>query len=377
MIQKQIEPAVVEYLHSKASKNRIPLSGTFELTPVCNMDCKMCYVRISKSEQEKAGRLRSKEEWIGLAKECREAGMLFLLLTGGEPFIRNDFKEIYIALHKMGFVISINSNGTMINEDTVQWLKKYPPSRINITLYGASQDTYKNLCGYSNGYDKVIKAIKLLKKSGILVKLNGSMTQYNRNDLQKMVEFSEQEELVFQITNYMFPPLRKDCSKVGTNVRFTEEEAVDLGIRARILQQGKDAFLEHVKQVEKGEQEYDISCLEDETGNPVMCRAGKSSFWVTWDWRLLACGMMNEPVEKLETGKFLDSWKAIVSKMDAIRLPVECAGCKYHDVCQTCAAMVYTETGGFKKAPKYRCNMTKMYLERCRLAVNRIQELPV
>ena len=47
MIQIPIEPPVTEYLFRKATRQRIPLGGTFELTPVCNMDCRMCYVKMS------------------------------------------------------------------------------------------------------------------------------------------------------------------------------------------------------------------------------------------------------------------------------------------------------------------------------------------
>src|SRR5699024_6376908 len=116
----------------------IPLSGTFELTPVCNMNCRMCYVRMSREEQEAVHPLRTAKEWLELGKTARDRGMLYLLLTGGEPFLRPDFREILSGLHQMGLLITINSNGTLIDESVVEWLKESPPVRINITLYGAS-----------------------------------------------------------------------------------------------------------------------------------------------------------------------------------------------------------------------------------------------
>ena len=92
MKQKLIEPRITEYLHRKASITKTPISGTFELLPLCNMDCKMCYIKMSKEKQESIARLRTNEEWIELAKKAKEKGMLFLLLTGGEPFLVKDFK---------------------------------------------------------------------------------------------------------------------------------------------------------------------------------------------------------------------------------------------------------------------------------------------
>ena len=98
--------------------------------------------------------------------------MLYLLLTGGEPFVYKDFKRLYLELFKMGFIISINSNATLIDEETVKWLKEYPPQRINITLYGSSNEVYGNLCNNPKGFNQVTKAINLLKEANINIKLN-------------------------------------------------------------------------------------------------------------------------------------------------------------------------------------------------------------
>ena len=62
MIRTPVEPVVTEFLYRKASRQGIPLSGTFELTPLCNMNCRMCYVRLSKEEQASSGRLKTAEE---------------------------------------------------------------------------------------------------------------------------------------------------------------------------------------------------------------------------------------------------------------------------------------------------------------------------
>ena len=155
---------ISEHLYRKASVNKIPLDGTFELSPICNFQCKMCYVRRTKEQIKASGkRLRTWQEWLQLAEECRKAGMLYLLLTGGEPFLYPEFKKLYIELHKMGFLISINSNATMIDEAVMEWLTEYPPHRVNVTLYGITEDTYGRVCNQRNGYLKTIKNILALK----------------------------------------------------------------------------------------------------------------------------------------------------------------------------------------------------------------------
>ena len=87
-----VAPVVTEYLYRKATAQGAPLSGTFELTPVCNMDCKMCYVRLSRQDQEAIAPLAEAEKWLQLAQQAKDAGMLYLLITGGEPFLHPQFR---------------------------------------------------------------------------------------------------------------------------------------------------------------------------------------------------------------------------------------------------------------------------------------------
>lgn len=365
MVTIPVEPKVTEYLHQKACRMGIPLSGSFELTPVCNMACKMCYVRMTKQEQEACAPLRTAEEWIELGRQARDQGMLYLLLTGGEPFLRKDFREIFQALHRMGLILTINSNGTLIDEETIEWLKQTPPSRINITLYGASDATYERLCCNPKGYTQATKAIRLLKEAGITVKINCSLTPYNAADVDGIFAFARNEKLIVQASSYMFPPLRRDESMVGQNDRFSPEEASYYSARLVSLLNGEDAFLRRLEQGLPPLPSETEDC-DDGEGEGLRCRAGKCSFWVTWTGNMTACGMI-PAVDSLNVFKdgFESSWKAVKEQVAAIRLPAKCASCEARDTCRSCAAMVYTESGNFHTVPEYRCAMTKAYPGAC------------
>ena len=372
---------ITEYLHTKAARLGIPLNGTFEVTPLCNMNCRMCYVRMDREQQESIAPLRTAEEWLELGRTAKERGMTYLLLTGGEPFLRPDFRQIMQGLHRMGFVLSINSNGTMIDEKTVEWLKETPPIRINITLYGASDETYGRLCRNPQGFTQVAKAIRLLKEAGILVKLNCSVTPYNVEDLEQIFAFAEKEELVVQATSYMFPPLRRDASKVGWNDRFSAEESAIQEAWINVYQNGREAYLKHMESEEmaslSGDIEEDCMPVDEETpgngdsekkeGERIRCRAGKCSFWVTWDGRFLPCGMLpgENALNVFEAG-FDAAWEQAKAEAAAIRLPVRCSTCSLKDKCRACAAMVYTESGNYHDVPVYRCQMAHAYAGACR-----------
>lgn len=106
----------------KARQQHIPITGALELLPLCNMNCDMCYVRLSRSEMECQGQLRTVDEWILLAQQMQKAGTLFLLLTGGEPLLFPDFKTLYLELRNMGMILTINTNGTLLGESWADFL---------------------------------------------------------------------------------------------------------------------------------------------------------------------------------------------------------------------------------------------------------------
>ena len=361
MIQIPVEPPVTEYLFRKSTRQKIPLGGTFELTPVCNMDCRMCYVKMSRQQQEAIRPLMTAGEWLRLAEEAKNQGMLYLLLTGGEPFSRSDFREIMTGLHDMGLVLTINSNGTLITEKTMEWLVQVPPVRINITLYGASDATYERLCGNPRGFTQVTKAIRMLRDAGIAVKINCSLTPYNAGDLEKIIDFSRREELVVQATAYMFPPVRRDAAKVGQNDRFTPEEAAYYAAKIEKLLGGSEQFLKRAETLDFGSIPSDDDMCPDAEGDGILCRAGKSNFWVTWDGKMLPCGMLPDEGVDLSITGFADAWKQITENVSAIRLPAKCRSCSLKERCRVCAAMAVTESGRYDQVPEYRCRMAQEY----------------
>lgn len=126
------EPALSTYLHARGAKQGLPIGGTFELTARCNFNCPMCYVHRKENDAEALKQELSTQQWISLARQATDAGMVFALLTGGEPFVRKDFFEIYNAMKAMGLLVSINSNGSMLTGSIMEQLLANPPFRMNI-----------------------------------------------------------------------------------------------------------------------------------------------------------------------------------------------------------------------------------------------------
>ena len=173
-------------LQMKAIKARRPLSCTIELTYRCNFHCKMCYVRMNDSQAAPYGRMKTVDEWLDMAKQMKDAGVLYLNLTGGECTIYPGFERLYEELSKMGFFVSIMSNAGAYTPAIRALFEKYPPYGASITLYGGSNETYKAVTGDPKGLDKTLENIRFFQSIGVPVSLNFTMIQENVRDYPKV-----------------------------------------------------------------------------------------------------------------------------------------------------------------------------------------------
>ena len=339
------ESYITEYLHRKGFAGGAPIAGNFEITCRCNFNCKMCYVHqqhIDKSEL-------TAQEWVQLGKEARDAGMLFLLLTGGEPFLRSDFPEIYLGLRRLGLIVSVNTNASLLTDEILAAFKASPPARVNVSLYGGSSDTYCKLCGNA-AYDAVTGNILRMKAAGIHVKINATVNPYNAPDIDQIFGFGKSNDIAVRGTAYMYPPVRvhdaQECP------RFTPKEAAACMLR----------FREHTLTQEQLRQMVTLpSDPEDDCageGGPMRCRAGRTSFWITWDGRILPCGMFPTVGHSVKEMGLIPAWELTKREVALIRLPAACSTCSKKERCGVCAASCLAENGDTSIRPEYICEMT-------------------
>ncbi|MGM9681441.1 MAG: radical SAM protein [Eubacteriales bacterium] len=371
-----MEDKIRDRLWEKAGRQGIPLAGSFELLPLCNLSCKMCYVRKSAAEVQAAGGLLNGDRWLALAREAADLGMLFPLLTGGEPFLHPDFRQILSGMLDMGMQVSVNTNATMIDAETAEWLSVHRPIRLNITLYGASGETYQRLCGSADAFEKVRNAVKYLKKYKLPVKFNTSITPYNADDLEAMMSYAKSVGSPIQVATYMFPPIRRNADMVGQNDRLTPEEAGRLRVKADFLQSDPDWFcgqaerFSHFLPLEEALNRQDIS----EEGMEIRCRAGRSSLWIDWQGDLLNCGMYGSVKFSLKDRKLSDVWQEMVEQTRQLRYSPACKNCANRILCHPCIAMVSNECGDRNGRPDYLCRMNESAAKYYRLYAEKLSQ---
>lgn len=374
-----------KFIADKASILETPIGANLELTPVCNMDCKMCYVRTDMKEVKQLGGYPDKELWMKLGREMKDMGTLFVLLTGGEPLLYPHFKEVYLYYRQLGFVLTVNTNGTLLDEEWADFFAEYPPRRLNITIYGKDNETYEKLCCNPKGFDQLNRAIRLLKEARISFRLNTSITRYNYHQLKDFHGFAKELGVALEAAYYMMPPARKvthshidgiwdgvcrsdslECSRadqiraIHESSRLSPEQAAEAAYFIFTSDLDEEKKREYI--------ERNLAKVEDflpdqKYKEGFWCRAGNSSFWVNWDGTMTACGMMGDKDLDLKKESFPELWEKVKARAKKVHLASECTNCRLQALCPHCASSEYTENGGFGKAPEYLCQFSQAYYQ--------------
>lgn len=344
-------------LGMKSMKQHIPLIGEFELTGRCNLGCKMCYMSHKIDDSKVLYKEPSAKEWIELAREARDMGMLFILLTGGEVFARSDFREIYSEISMMGLTTTIYSNGTLITPQIASWLGSRPPSQIEITLYGASQESYEKICGNGDGFHRALRGIDLLLDQGVNLQIRTTVVKDNIHEFEKMKEIAGIRGIKLGVVNYV-SPRRDHLGKNYDEMRLSPKELVDLeeihsaaqAHQANLSEPlSEDSLNIHKELLEIGFQEDD----------PFPCSCGKNTFWVTWDGRMVPCSIMNKPEAYPFEEGFLSAWESLIRQCSQIPKCKECSACDLKEYCMTCPARLMNETGSYEVPASYLCQCAK------------------
>ena len=361
---------VERMLLDQAKRTRTPANGSIELLPLCNMNCDMCYVRLSREEMERQGRLRTADEWLEIGRQMQEAGVLFLLLTGGEPFLFPEFRKLYLGLRQMGMILTINTNGTLIDEELAAFLGENKPRRVNITLYGTDDKTYADLCHYPGGFEKTMNGIRLLREHGVDVKIGGSLAKANLDDLDRLLDLGEELGIPARVDTYMMPAVREREKPYDLQARLNPEEAARARIHALKREMGPELF---PKYAEESIRRADQPEPAQEKPGRMACMAGQCSFTINWQGEMRPCVILSSPAVSVFDVGFRTAWEEIVEETGKIRLSAKCSACSMRHLCRTCAASALLEEGSYDRTPEYMCRYTEESLRLLRDEWEKIQ----
>jgi radical SAM protein with 4Fe4S-binding SPASM domain len=357
-------------LFAAARRRRAPLYGQFELTRRCNLRCVMCYIRQEAADPREIAAELTAGQWIDLARQASDEGLLYLLLTGGEALIRQDFFTILDGISRLGLNISLNTNATLLTPALVRELARYPLTSITVTLYGASPATYDKVCGSAAAFERTLGGVRLLREQGIRTKLRTTITRQNADDLPRMFEVAEELDVVLRV-NRSFSGRRREADSDPYAERLAPEEwAACEAVCERYWQRKAEEAPERREQPPDTEDIWDAEHLpapegppgpEDAGKNAFDCMAGHTTFTVNPDGRLCACMSMAEPsLPLLPELRFRQGWERLKVLSDQVPVCEECLACERREICKPCPSKLQGETGSPARKAPYLCRLAEL-----------------
>ena len=318
-----------EQMIASARPRKTPICVTFELTPRCNLDCKMCYIHNQNSNSLRNQEL-STETWKRIFDEAYDCGMMFATITGGECLLRQDFRELYLHLWKKRIYLTVFTNGILLNEEYVAFFKTYKPRKIQISLYGSNEAGYLNVTGH-RGFEKTVTAIRSLMDAGISVQVAVTPSSYMKDDYISILRFCKENGFQYKPTELSLIENRDNAAK--DDHYLSVEEIVKLSTESAMLSQTLIP-MECEPPVCGGN--------VNEAPKGLACNAGKTSAVVSWDGRMCLCTAIPVSKASVLNMSYADAWEKTKEAAEEILLGAECVGCPYDKLCPKCPPMRLT-----------------------------------
>ncbi len=345
-------------LWDKLKERRAVMSFDLEITARCNLHCGPCYINLPANDQEARAKELTVQEIGEIADQAVALGAVWALISGGEPFLRPDFPEIYMTLKRKGLLVSVFTNATLLREDHISLFKKYPPRDIEVTVYGASSETYDRVTGRPGSFAAFTHGLNRLLESGVKVRLKAMALRSNFHELSQIAAFCRSHTKDY----FRFDP--------QLHLRFDRDEGRNAEIMAERLTPAEIVALERAD----GErftalQKNCDTLISDEfthygCDHLFHCGAGNGSFNVGYDGKFRLCSSLWAPqtLYDLRKGTLREAWEKLVPAIRDLRSQrpeflERCRRCSIINLCLWCPAHSYLETGEMDTVVDYFCQV--------------------
>lgn len=346
-VPKNIE--LQSLLEENFAGKHIPIDGMIELTHKCNFKCIHCYGKNERVEKD-----LSFKQWISIFTQLKDEGCLSIALTGGEVLCRNDFIDLYIELKKMGFIVVVLSNASMLTEEIAKVFYDYPLAYFSTTMYGFSRETYKRVTGSAENYDKFISGLNLLEKYKIPIELKTVALKENYNDMESIYKFSVEKGYPFRCSTNIRATNDGNLDTTSHAISPEERLKLDTEILKNVSEFWKEVAI-HPKPQPKTDQKRRDKCK-------YLCNAGNNGFMIDADGYAHVCIADRKHRFSLLDHSFKECWNSfipsVVSEKAKDNFP--CLECEDFRYCEQCSAQMDLENCD---------NINKCLLgDRCKLA---------
>ena len=341
---------------------------SWNITRLCNLKCTHCYLpagfvdtnefvngNFNLSDIQGSGAYArdtelSQSECFRVIDEIAEINPhILLILTGGEPLLRPDILEISKYASDTGFLVVMGTNGVLLNDAVVGKMQRHGVTGAGVSLDSIQPTNHDKFRGMEGAWKATMNGVEALKRAHLDFLVQTSVTQWNYDEIPKIVEFAYQ--LGAKVLNLYFL-VRTGRGKTVMDITPTQyENMLETLFKLQAAYAGKMLIAAkcapHYKRVIY-EQQSDSAFLQ---GYPSgTCPCGIYYCRITPEGELTPCPYLPVSVGNLKTESFVTLWNESKTFQDLRNrdlLEGKCGACEFKEVCGGCRARAYATTGNY------------------------------
>jgi len=369
-------------LWDKMLEEHIPFGFDIELTARCNLNCRHCYINLPSHDPVAKASEMDAAEILDISRQAVELGAVWCLVTGGEPLLRPDFAEIYLGLKRLGLLITVFTNATLVGPEHVTLFQKYPPRDLEVTMYGASDEIYDRITSRPGSFQAFKRGLERLIAGGLKVRLKAMALRSNSCEMENIADFCRK----YTKDYYRFDPvlhLRLDRNETRNREiiaeRLSPSEIVALERADPERSRTMDKHCDHYILPERDQLDFEKcqTCVDrnncekyEKLSSLLSCEAGKVGFSVSYESRFRLCQSLNVPgtTYDLRQGTVREAWEKFIPYVRGLKtssnsLLSSCKSCQITNLCLNCPAHAWLESGNCDTIVQYFCDVAHMRKE--------------
>lgn len=327
---------VNDFIDWALAGSRVPATIEWELLSVCNFKCRFCYM-VGHTEPT----IFSSDRAFKLIDEFVDAGVVQVILTGGECLIHPNFTAIYEKLRLAGIIVSVFTNLEKLTAEHIEIFKRYPPYVIEVSIYGHDEDSYERVTG-RRSFNQLLHNIEILRDYGFNVLCKTPITTLTQSSIDWIYNWCKTHNLEY----------------FASATIYNGRDGDDL---SHFSLQGEEYYSAEKFRLQLAKDLVYPTNLEDrksrDTSLVFSCGAGKVGAYINYDATLSPCAAIRDRRFNLMELSFADAWQQLVNNIQGQENLVISGcnpNCSAKSICKMCPAVALRdEEGNYRVNPAY------------------------
>jgi radical SAM protein with 4Fe4S-binding SPASM domain len=330
--------SLMQEMGNRALALGVPLSVQMDVTYRCNERCVHCYLDHDDHGEMKTAEIK------GVLDQLAEAGVFFVVFSGGEVFMRMDFFELVAYARSLKFSVKVKTNAFMIREDEADRLARLHIEAVQVSIYSHRPEIHDEITKLPRSLQRSIEGIRRLRQRGVKVIVANVLMRQNLGDYAGVKALAQELGAEYTIDPTITPMMNGDRSIVRLGIG--REDLVDVFRNPELVGDVNEFCAPP-------------PAVDEDVMDEMPCSAGHTACYISPYGDLYPCVQFPLPSGNVRTQKFLDIWRHStqlreVRSIRARDLPV-CSTCSHVGTCTRCPGLAYMETGDMRGPSSQDC----------------------